>query len=296
MTQLRGIVASLLTPFDSGQNLDLGASRRLVRFLLRSGIHGFYLIGSAGEWVHLTVEERKQIVEVAMEEVAGRVPVVVHVGHHTTAAAIELCTHARDLGADFVSSVVPGYYPYSRCEICAYYKALAEVGVPVIAYYLNGLGHELEPEAFVDTVGNVPGVVGLKYTGANLFAMQRVLQLSGGRLRSWGGHDQMALAALIMEAEGLIGTNYNYVPELYFELYEAFIRGDLGSAKELQAEANNIIAAVKRYGNLRAYKAILELRGLPVGTCRPPLSTLTYDETIGLRQVFLDRRSAVHPH
>ena len=281
---LDGIIPSLITPFDREYRVDLDAMGALVRFLLHSGVHGLYLTGSVGEWVRLTPEERKSIVEAVISEVEGQVPVAVHVGHHSTATAVDLCRHARACGADYVASVIPGYYRQTQEELISYYRALADVGVPVIVYFLEGQSGNLDLEAMISELSRHPGVAGVKYTSADFFLMQRVFQISEGRLRVWGGHDQMALAALTMDACGVIGAHYNYIPEVYVEMYQAFRANDLALARALQSEANRIIAAVKHFGYLRSYKATLDLRGLPVGDCRPPSAPFTPEERKALAE------------
>jgi N-acetylneuraminate lyase len=281
MKPLQGIVVSLVTPFTADQQVDYRAARRLVRFLLSARVHGLYVTGSAGEWVRLTAEERKELLETVLEETGGRVPVVAHVGHYSTRRAVDLARHAARVKADYVSSVIPGYYHHSLTEVADYYCAIAEAGLPVILYYLEGVG-DFDPRAFVERFCSLQGLVGLKYTATDLFPMQAVHQLSSGRFRVWGGHDQMALAALFMNAVGVIGTNYNYIPEIYVELYDAYLAGNLQLAQKLQEEANRVLLAVKQFGDLPAYKAVLALRGLSVGDCRLPTRALNANERTAL--------------
>ena len=182
--------------------------------------------------------------------------------------SVELAGHAARIGADYVSSVLPSA---SLAETAAYYRAIAAVGLPVIAYYLEGTGTSLNPRVFVE---NIDSIVGLKYTAPDMFPMQTVIHLSEGRLKVWGGHDQMALPALMMGAAGVIGTSYNYMPEPFIQLYEAFRAGNAADAVRLQAQANRLSYAVKQFGQATAYKAVLEMRGLPGMGCRAPALAL----------------------
>jgi len=282
MKELEGVVPAILTPFTSDGSVDLHTLRKLVRYLAAAGAGGFYVNGSTGEWVSLSLEERKQVASTVVREASGRIPVVIHVGHFSTACAVELGRHAASIGADYLASVTPTYYPYTTKEVEQYFRALAAIGLPVIAYSLKSKDAALGPRAFMETIGSIPGVVGLKYTGEDLFAMQRILQLSGGELRVWSGVDQMALPGLLMGARGVIGSNYNYLPELYGELYGAFRAGDLAGAARLQQEANRILFAVKHFGFYPAYRAALRLRGLDIGDCRPPFLPLGAAETAAL--------------
>jgi N-acetylneuraminate lyase len=184
-----------------------------------------------------------------------------------------------------VSAVIPGFYDYKVREVSQYYRSIARVGLPVIVYYLGGSSRVFTAQDFVDEMGSIEGIVGLKYTATDLFTMQTIQELSRGRLSVWCGQDQMALPALLMNATGVIGSSYNYIPELFVALYGAYMEGDIRLARDLQFEANCISFAVKKYGNIPAYKAVLELRGLDVGDCRPPLLPLRTEEREKLKTV-----------
>ncbi|HXK58574.1 MAG TPA: dihydrodipicolinate synthase family protein, partial [Acidobacteriota bacterium] len=229
VTRLEGIIPAILTPFTGQGTVDLATLRRLVRFLMESQVGGFYVNGSTGEWSKLTIEERKAIAETVVSEVDGRVP-----GHFNGAFALDLARHAKAIGADIVSSVFPSP-DASRNEIIRYYCSLASVGLPVIVYYLerqDGWGNFTEN--FLSIFGTIDRVEGVKYTGKDLYAMYCIHYLSEGRLTVWSGYDQMALAGLIMGAKGVIGANYNYIPEIYVAMYRAYRSGDLARAQELQ--------------------------------------------------------------
>jgi N-acetylneuraminate lyase len=281
MRPLNGVIPALMTPFADDGSVDLESLAALVRFLLSCGVDGFYVAGTSGEWFRLSREERRRIAELVVAETAGRVPVAVHVGHFSTAAAVELADHAARIGADAVSSVLPGQFggqPLAIAEIAGYYRAIAAAGLPVIAYFLEGASSPLQPRAFVESIASIDGVIGLKYTASDLFPAQAVVDLSGGRLRFWGGHDQMAVAALAMGAAGVIGTSHNYMPERFVGLYRAFRSGDLAQAARAQAEANRVSWAVKRFGQIAAYKAVLELRGVAKMGLRAPAQPLDADQ------------------
>src|SRR5215207_1552586 len=100
MKQLAGIIPALFTPFYSDGSVNYDALKKLVRFQLQSRVNGFYITGSSGEWVKLSIDERKRITETVVSEVSSAAPVVVHVGHHHTDKAVELCEHAASLGVD----------------------------------------------------------------------------------------------------------------------------------------------------------------------------------------------------
>ncbi len=286
MKQLKGIIPALFTPFDDQQQVDFKALAKLIKFHLNAGVGGFYLTGSTGEWFRLTIDERKKIFEAVVQQVAGSVPVIAHVGHFSTKAAVELAEHAKKVGADFASSLSPAYYTYtpSISEIRDYYKAIADTGLPVIVYYIEAAGGFSGAKQFVEQIASIDGVIGLKYTGSDLYLIESINQLND-KLSWWAGYDQMALTNLNAGAKGLIGSNYNYIPEIYIELYNAQQQGNIDLAKQLQKEANTILRNVKTFGPQTAYKQALRIRGLDIGDYRLPYKSLTPQQKEDLKEI-----------
>jgi len=298
MKALKGVIPALVTPFSSDGSVNYGSLMKLVEFHLQAGVGGLYLTGSTGEWVKLTLEERKKIAEVVVDVVAGAIPIVAHIGHNHTDQAVKLCEHAASIGVDLASAVIPGYHNYTIQEVASYYRSIAKVGLPVIVYYLDGNSQFFTPRVFVEEIGTIEGVIGLKYTAADLFPMQTIQRLSGGSLRVWCGHDQMALAGLLMNATGIIGSSYNYMPEIFVELYDAYVAGNLALAQDLQLEANWISFAVKEIGLVPAYKAVLRMRGIDVGDCRAPSLPMVQKELEALELIierFSNRLKKIAP-
>jgi N-acetylneuraminate lyase len=285
MRTLTGVIPALVTPFDEHGSVNYAALQQLVEFHLHNGVGGMYLTGSTGEWTKLSLEERKKIAEVVITAVAHAIPVVAHIGHNYTEQAVKLCEHAASIGVDMVSAVIPGDCSYTIREIASYYRRIARVGLPVIVYYLGGNSPFFTPRVFVEEIGSIEGVVGLKYTSADLFPMQIIQQLSRGALKVWCGCDQMALGGLIMNAIGVIGSSYNYIPEIFVELYNAYVARDLELAQSLQLEANCISYAVKQIGGLTAYKEVLRMRGIDVGGCRSPSLRMVAKELEELKKI-----------
>ena len=178
MIELNGVIPALFTPFSSNGSVNLTALAKLVRFQLNAGVGGFYVTGASGEWVKLSIEERKLVAGAVVREVGSKVPVVIHIGHFSTAASLELCRHAVEIGADMISAEVPGYYSYTAHEIREYYRAISRIGLPVIVYYSGSRVAPLDPLKFLQGVADIDNIVGLKYTAADYFPMQNILDLS----------------------------------------------------------------------------------------------------------------------
>ena len=127
-TNLRGVMAALLTPFDQQQALDKASLRRLVQFNIQQGIDGLYVGGSTGEAFVQSLSEREQVLEIVAEEAKGKIKLIAHVGCVSTAESQQLAASAKRYGFDAVSAVTPFYYPFSFEEHCDHYRAIIEWG------------------------------------------------------------------------------------------------------------------------------------------------------------------------
>jgi N-acetylneuraminate lyase len=141
LDRIGGVIPALLTCFDTNENFDEQCQRSVVRFLLSKGVDGLYLTGSTGETFLMDGDERKKVVEVVSDEVAGRVPIIVHVGDIGTRKSIKLAEHAYEHGAAAISSVPPFYWKFSSDEVYRYYQELSgSVPLPMIVYSLGRSG------------------------------------------------------------------------------------------------------------------------------------------------------------
>lgn len=271
-----GVIPALLTPLSDQDLVDTGALRDLVEFLLSRGVAGFYTCGSTGEGLLMTEEERCQVVDTVIDQVRGRVPVIVHVGAPATSVSERLARHAREAGADAVASIPPIYYAVGRVEIETHYRRIAEAcGLPLYLYNIpNATQVSLEGRLIYDLAKS--GIArGLKYTSYDLLNFREVIEFCGNTINVLAGPDEMLLPFLVMGAHGGIGTTYNLVPELFVDLYAAWAAGHLEKAQQIQYQVDRIILVIRKFGVIPAVKAALRLRGLDCGGPRAPLLPLS---------------------
>ena len=163
MTQIKGVIPAMMTFFDKEENVDIQCTRRMVDFMLDHGADGFYLTGSTGECFTMTAEERNLVVDTVIDQVKGRVPVIVHVGDIGTKKSIELAKHAYEAGADAISSVPPFYWKFRADDIYSYYKDISEATpLPMVVYNIQLAG--LMDMGLLLKLADLPNVHGLKYT------------------------------------------------------------------------------------------------------------------------------------
>lgn len=287
MTEIKGIIPALLTPFDKEENLDEKGLRGLINRLIDQGVHGIYLTGSTGEGFLMDMDERKRAVEIAMDEVKGRIPVIVHVGAISTRLSLELTHHASEFKADAISSVPPFYYRFGEKEIVEYYKTLAAAtDLPMIVYNIPLAG--LMGYSTILELAKLPNVKGIKYTASTQFEMTMLKKDLGPDFMVYSGSDEMALSGLLAGADGLIGSTYNAIGDTVLSLYNAFEKDDLVEAREVMDEVVNTIMKMLSFGSLMSLlKAINRWMGVDAGYARAPFTNFTEKEEEDMKKDFI---------
>lgn len=285
---LRGLIAATYTPFHADGGLNLEIIPAMVEDLLSQPITGLYVCGSTGEGMSLSSDERRQVAQAYVTATAGRVPVIVQVGHNSVREAASLAEHAQAIGADIVSATCPSYFRVGNAETlvaCMGEIAGAAPALPFYYYHIPALtGSTLDVAEFLTLGGNsIDNLIGLKYTDTRLHEYQHCLETDDRRFDVVWGCDEMLLGALATGAAAAIGSTYNIAAPLYQRLIEAFNAGDLNDARRLQSLSISMIRTVGRYPFHAAMKSVLAMKGLDVGGCRLPQGRLSNTDTQKLR-------------
>jgi N-acetylneuraminate lyase len=282
--RFRGILPALASPLTDTGDVKEDTLRSLVRYMLPTGITGFYLCGATGEGVVMKPEARKTLAEIVVDEVGGKADVIDHIGAVDLRTAVDLALHAASAGVDAISSVPPFFYGYSEDEILSYYRALAEACSLPLLVYASPLVSAQITASLVSRLMVMPNVIGVKFTSYNYFEMRRIKELNGGDINVLNGPDETLLCGLAMGADGGIGTTYNLMPRVFVRIYESFRCGDMAAAQENQFKANRLIALILKYGVLASMKEMLSIMGFDAGYCTVPLKRLSAEESAGLRK------------
>ena len=278
LKQISGVIPAMLSTFGEDEKLDLKRARALTSHLCEKKIGGLYLTGSTGEGFMMTAEERKAFVEAVIDEVDGRVPVIVHAGAISTAASEDLARHPAKAGADAISSVPPIYWRFSDDSIAGYYADLVQAaGLPMIVYNIALAG--LVSFEMIRRLGAIDGVEGIKYTSTTHYDMFRIKEALGEDFRVYSGSDEMAVSGLAFGSDGIIGSTYNLLADLFIRLDEQMKAGDLAGAERTQKEANRLIFCLLRYDLLPALKLLLKSEeNVDAGICRRPFTRYAPDQ------------------
>lgn len=278
MSMFQGAWPALLTPFTADDQVNVPVLRALTDYLISKGIGGFYVCGSTGEGVYMSVDERKLVTETVIDQVAGRVPVIVHVGTMVTGDAVALASHAQDAGADAIASIIPPQFA-NVDSIFEYYKALgaAASDTPLLTYIFGG---PMDAVALMRKLMPIPTVAGSKYTGPNMHEFRMILDLekeySGPyQWTVFSGMDEECYFASLFGAHGNIGSTLNYIPGVYREIHAARAAGDAAKGTDLQLRANELTRILFGFGFMGAMKDVMSLLGYDCG--RPRLPSRPFD-------------------
>ena len=275
MTRLEGTWPALITPFNRHGEIDFAALQSLVSYLLDKQVDGFYVCGSTGEGLTMSVEERQHVAEHVLAQVNGRVPVIIHVGAVAVPDAIALAQHAQVHGARAVSSIIPPRYT-SLEAIIRYFTALIDAvpGLDVIPYLLSP---QVDSLSLLRALLKHPTVIGTKYTGADMNLLRQIIDL--GHERAWtvfAGMDEHSVYAAMSGADGHIGSTLNLMPGAYRRIRALVEGGQHAEAQRLQERVNRIINLIYGTGRFSAgLKVAMSALGPDCGEPRLPELPLT---------------------
>ena len=233
---LCGSYPPLLTPFRNGQ-LDLPKFAELAERQVREGSHGLVVCGTTGEPSSLTTDERTELVRVAVEVVAKRVPVVAATGSQSFAETVELTKQAENAGADAILVVTPYYCKPSQRGLVEYFVSVAQrTALPFLIYHIPGRAAvSVTPATVLRIAERCPNLVGIKHASNDLEFVTKLLTDLGPEFRIFCGLEALSLPMLVVGARGLMNAVGNLAPTRVAALYEAVDQGDLEAARKLHA-------------------------------------------------------------
>ncbi|WP_163748346.1 dihydrodipicolinate synthase family protein [Mycobacterium noviomagense] len=276
MPKIHGIIAYPVTPFASDDTIDTAALSGLVDRLVRAGVHAIAPLGSTGELAYLDENEFDTVVDTTISAVDGRVPVVVGVSDVTTAKTIRRARYAEKAGADAVMVLPVSYWKLTEREIVQHYRSIGEaIGIPTMAYNNPATaGIDMSPELLVKMFETVDNLTMVKESTGDLSRMQRIAELSGGRLPFYNGSNPLVLEALKASASGWCTAAPCLRPQPCIDLYDAVRAGDVDKAQKMYDELKPLLEFIVAGGLATTVKAGLELLGIGVGEPRRPLLPL----------------------
>jgi len=266
----KGIFPALVTPFSDGAAIDEAAYRSLIRHVLPD-VNGIVPVGTTGEFVYLTEEEKHKAIDIALDEAAGHVPVVAGTGCASTRETVALTQYAKDAGAHAALVLAPYYLKPTYNEVYEHYEAVNKVGLPIILYNIPQCAGTHFKWWTAEGMAYLDNVVGIKDSSGDMPFLMALFEKIKGHVSIFCGHDEIVMAALAAGADGAILASANLIPDIWQEIYAAVHSGDLAKAQNLQARIQKLVRIVVRRGSVQAVKEGLCMMGLDVGNARLPV-------------------------
>jgi len=271
----KGSMPALVTPFKNGE-LDVNTLKKLVDWQIAEGSHAIVPVGTTGESPTLSHEEHRQVIEIVVETVAGRVPVIAGAGSNATAEGIGLVQHAQKAGADAALVVTPYNKKPTQAGLIAHYTALHDASdLPIVIYNIPGRSVvDMSPET-MGQLAKLPRIVGVKDATGKIERVSQQRASCGTDFIQLSGEDATALGFNAHGGVGCISVTANVAPRLCAEFQEATLRGDYAKALEYQDRLMPLHEAIFLEPGLVGAKYGLSLLGLCSEEVRLPLVGLT---------------------
>ena len=268
----KGIFPALVTPFTPDDRLDEATYRALIRFVLPH-VDGVVPCGTTGEFSSMTLDEKKRLIEVCLDEVSGRVPVLAGTGCQSTRETVELTNWAKGAGANGALVVAPYYLKPAFNEVFDHYKEVDKVGLPLVLYNIPQCAGTHFQWWTAEGMGLAfDNVIGMKDSSGDMPFFMAALEKLRGTIGLFVGHDEVAGPALLAGADGAILASANLIPDIWQEIYQAAQRGDAEFVRQRHKEIQILVRIVVRKGSPQAVKEGLRMIGLPqMSNVRLPL-------------------------
>ncbi len=284
-----GIYPPLPTFFDQEDKLDLVTLRRHIQRLAETGVAGYVVIGTNGEAVHLSNEERAQVIETARAAAGEHALILAGCGEQSTRATIANCQQAARSGAN-AALVLPPFYFKGRMDsraLTAHYRAVADSSpLPVVIYNMPASTAGLDLDATtISTLAEHPNIIGVKDSAGNMAKLAQIYSETPSRFSIFAGSAGYLLPALAVGAVGAVAALGNVFPHEVCRLQELFNAGKLEEARLLQARLAPANTAVTTTYSVPGLKAALELTAGYGGRPRLPLLPLTEQERNQLAEI-----------
>ncbi len=289
MKKLKGTFVVMVTPFTDTEDVDEKGLRENIAWYLQEGIQGVICNGSTSEFASLAKEERKRIIDVTVDAVQGKVPVMSGTAAHSTRETIEMTAYAHQAGCAAVLLVPPYYGGPNQDEIVEYYREVAAaVPTQIMVYnnpYTSGVDIQSATIARIAEIANVPYV---KESSADIRRIHEIIMQCGDKIDVWCGWEDLAFESLILGCKGWVCPTSNIIPRLTVQLFDLVQAQKLREAEKLYYKLLPLLRFLEA-GQLGAkVKAGMDLLGHCGGRPRKPFLPLSKEQKAELRKILKD--------
>jgi len=272
-----GAFTALISPFRHGE-IDEAALRNLVEFQIQSGIDGLVPCGTTGESVTMTEFEHDRVIDLVIDQAAGRVPVIAGTGTNNTRATIEHTRFARAAGAAGALVVVPYYNKPTQEGMYRHYAAVAEAtDLPLVLYNVPGrTGVNMLPETVL-RLADIPMIAGIKEASGNLDQVSEIAMQVRADFSVLSGDDSLTLPIMSVGGHGVVSVVSNIVPDVVAQLTSSCLRGEYATSRQIHQRLFDLCRAMFIENNPTAVKTAASMLGRCSGELRLPLTAMSED-------------------
>jgi 4-hydroxy-tetrahydrodipicolinate synthase len=276
--RFRGTYTVMITAFNAEGRIDLEAQARFTDWQVREGIHGLIPLGSTGEFLSMTAEERRAVAKCVIDTVAGRVPVLVGAGAESTDDVIANVAMAEELGADGTMIIPPFYSTPTEAELIHHFARISDAATRPVMIYNNPATANVDlTPPLVAELSKLPRIDYIKESTMDVTRVRDILDMSEGRMTVFGGI--MGFESFVEGAEGWVAVGSNIMPAAMARLFTLTADDeDYHAARALYRQLLPIIRLVGGHRYVAGSKAALGMIGQPVGDPRPPRLPLPESE------------------
>lgn len=284
--KLQGVFTALVTPFHKDGSLDEKALRKLVDFQIDQGISGLVPVGTTGESPTLTHQEHHQVIDIVIEQAAGRVPVIAGTGSNSTAEAVSLTQHAQKAGADYTLQVAPYYNKPSQEGFYRHFMTVAEEGgLPVVVYNIPGRsGKNIENETML-RLAEHPQIVGVKEASGSIAQIMNLCAAKPESFSVLSGDDNLGLPLMACGGDGIVSVASNIIPAEMEALVAALLGGEAARGRELHYKWLPLFKGMFLDTNPIPIKCACALMGMMEESYRLPLTPLSDENRRALNEI-----------
>jgi 4-hydroxy-tetrahydrodipicolinate synthase len=273
----RGTATALVTPFKKDGSVDETTLRDLVDAQLKGKVEALVPVGSTGEGATLSDEEQALVIEIVVDQVNGRIPVIGGASSNSTSRAVALARQAKKSGADAILSVAPFYNKPTQEGIMAHFSAIADaVEMPVVMYNVPGrTASNIEAATALELADEIPYMAGIKEASANFGQIMEILHHRPGGFGVWSGDDNLTLPLVALGADGVISVVSNEVPKMFSDMVRFALKGKFNQAAEIHYKLLSLMNINFIESNPIPVKAAMGMMGLLQENYRLPLVQLS---------------------
>ena len=284
MNKLRGVFTVMVTPFTADEQLDENGLRENIDWYIEEGIHGVICLGSTGEFANLSIEERKSVIDLTVDQVKGRVPIIAGTAANSTRETIEMTGYAKDAGADAALIVAPFYGLPTQEDLFEHYKSISEnVAIPIMVYNNPGFsGVDMLPP-LIEKLAAIDNILYLKESTGDIKRVHEIMLRCGDRIDVWCGCDDLAYEFFSLGCRGWVAPVANFMPKTAVELVTLAENKEYEKARALYFKMLPLLSYLEEGQLLAKVKEAMNMIGKAGGKPRRPFLPISEEQKGELR-------------